>query len=115
MADLVTQTCRDSGLGFLKEIKNARVHPELRDRYFMRFMLRQLYKECEGKYDGLIVDVRANQTNTLNYFIQERFIPVAKTRLYETAMEEVTVFKPLRQKAGLLATKIRKVIVAKSI
>lgn len=115
VADLVTQTCRDNGLGFLIEIKNGRVHPELRDRYFMRFMLRQLYKECEGKYDGLIGDVRANQTSTIDYLVHEGFIPIAKTTLYETAMEEVTLFKPLRQETGFLVPKIKKVILAKSI
>ncbi|MDO8528391.1 MAG: hypothetical protein Q7S06_00680 [Nanoarchaeota archaeon] len=115
VGNIVHQVCRDSGLGTLIELKNSRVHPDLRDRYFMKFMLKQLSKECEGKYDGLIGDIRAHQKATLNYFIHEGFIPVAKTTLYEPNMEEVTVFKPLRQEAGLLAPKIKKVIVAKSL
>jgi hypothetical protein len=115
VADLVTQTCRDNGLGLLREIKNGRVHPELRDRYFMKFMLKQLYKESEGRYDGLIGDIRANQTDILNYFLSEGFIPIAKTTLYESSMEEVTIFKPLGKEAEALTPKIKKIIVAKSI
>lgn len=115
VANLISQTSRDSGLGFLKEIKNARVHPEMRDRYFMKFMLRQLYKECERRYDGLIGDVRANQTETINYLIQEGFIPIAKTTLYDNIMEDITLFKPLGKEAESLTPKIKKVIVAKSI
>jgi len=115
VADLVSQTSRDSGLGLLREIKNGRVHPELRDRYFMKFMIRQLSKECQEKYAGLIVDVRANQTETLNYFLSEGFMPVAKTTLYENTMEDITLFKPLMREAERLVPTIRKVIVAKSI
>jgi N-acetylglutamate synthase-like GNAT family acetyltransferase len=115
VANLISQTSRDSGLGLLREIKNARVHPEMRDRYFMKFMLRQLAKECEVGYNGMIGDVRTNQADTIGYLIQEGFIPIARTTLYESTMEEVTLFKPLMREAEGLASKIKKVIVAKSI
>lgn len=113
--NLVHQDCKDNGPGRLREVKNARTHPQLRDKYFMKFMLRQLFKECEGKYVGLICDARANQTNTINYFIHEGFIPIAKTTLYEGNMEEVTMFKPLGRDASLLIPKIKDIIIAKSI
>jgi N-acetylglutamate synthase-like GNAT family acetyltransferase len=115
VANLITQTCKDSGLGSLIEIKNGRVHPELRDRYFMKFMLRQLYKECEGRYDGVITDIRANQNNTLNYLIQDGFMAIAGTTLYENVMEEVTLFRPLKREARDLVPIVKKVILAKSI
>ncbi len=114
VGDLVHQVCRDSGLGRLREIKNGRIHPEMRERYFMKFMLRQLYKECEGKYDGLIVDVRANQPDTYNYLMQEGFISVVKVPLYEKEMDEVVMFKPLRKDSELLKPKIKKIIQARS-
>jgi hypothetical protein len=113
--DLVTQMCKDSGLGSLLEIKNARVHPDLRDRHFMTFMLKQLYRGYENKYDGMIVDVRASQPETLNYLVREGFAPIAKTTLYEKNMEEITLFKPLKKEAERLMPIARKIIMAKSI
>ena len=115
VADLVTQTCKDSGLGSLREIKNARVHPLLIDRYFMTFMLKQLYKGCENFCDGMIVDVRASQLETLRYFVKEGFIPIAKTTLYEKNMEEITLFKPLKKDAELLIPRAKQIVIAKSI
>ena len=114
-ADLVFQTCRNSGLGILIEIKNARVHPELRDRHIMKFMLRQLYRESQEKFDGVIADARANQTNTIDFLVSEGFIPVAKTTLYEDSMEEITMFRPLKANAEFLIPRVKKVIIAKSI
>ncbi len=115
VGDLVHQVCKDSGLGNLREIKNARVHPELRDRYFMSFMLRQLYVECKNDYDGLIVDVRANQTNTYDFFISQGFIPIMKIPLYETSMNEIVLFKPLKEESELIIPKVKKIIIAKSL
>lgn len=114
VGDLVHQVCKDNGLGMLREIKNARIHPEVRDRYFMKFMLRQLYKECEGKCDGLIADVRANQKETYNFLVYEGFIPIMNIPLYERNMDEIVMFKPLKEESGLLKPRIKKIILARS-
>jgi hypothetical protein len=116
ISNLVFQTCRDSGLGHLIEIKNAGTHPELRDRYIMKFMLRQLCKDHERRYDGIIGDIRADQTDTLSYFInEEEFMPIAKTSLYEKSMEEITIFKSLGEDSELFIPQVKKIIIAKSI
>jgi hypothetical protein len=114
VGDLVHQVCRDNGLGFLREIKNLRIHSEVRERYFAGFMLRQLYTECAGKYDGLLLDARANQKQTQGFLVSQGFIPVMNIPLYERNMNEVIMFKPLGKKSEILKPKIKKIIQARS-
>jgi len=115
VGNLIHQVCRDSGLGMLAEIKNGRIHPEMRERYFMSFMFRQLYKEYEGKYDGIIVDTRADQTGNKNFLISQKFIPIANLSLYEKNMQEIVMFKPLREDSKLLQPRIKKIIETRSL
>jgi N-acetylglutamate synthase-like GNAT family acetyltransferase len=114
VGNLVHQVCRDNGLGNLREIKNLRIHPEVRERYFANFMLKQLYVECENKYEGLILDVRANQKETYNFLVYCGFIPVMNISLYEKNMDEIVMFKPFREKAELGIPKVKKIIQARS-
>jgi len=114
VGDLVYQVCRDEGLGNLIEIKNLRINPEVRERYFASFMLRQLYAECGDKYGGLLVDVRVNQKQTRDFFISQRFNPIMNISLYEKKMNEIVMFKPFGEEAGILKPKIKKIIRARS-
>jgi N-acetylglutamate synthase-like GNAT family acetyltransferase len=114
VGDLVYQVCRDEGLGNLIEIKNLRIHPEVKERYFASFMLRQLYAECKDKYDGLLVDIRANQKQTRDFFISQGFNPIMNISLYEKKMNEIVMFKPLRKEAEILKPQIKKIIQTRS-
>ena len=116
VGNLVHQSCRDTGLGSLIEIKNLRIHPELRERYFANFMMKQLYVEARNKGDdGVIVDVRANQQNTRRFFESQGFVSLMSVPLYETAMQEVVMFKPLKQDAGSLIPKTKEVIMLRAV
>ena len=112
--DLVHQVCRDNGLGIIKEIKNLRIHLDVRERYFASFMLRQLYAECGDRYKGLLVDIRANQKQTQDFFISQGFIPLINIPLYEKNIDEVVMFKPLVKESEILRSKIKKIIQARS-
>lgn len=112
--DLVYQVCKDKGLGNLREIKNLRIHPQVRERYFANFMLKQLYTESKDRYDGLIVDVRASQKETYNFFINCGFIPVMNASLYEKNMDEIVMFKSLKKDSELLKPKIKRIIQTRS-
>ncbi len=114
VGNLVHQVCRDNGLGIIREIKNLRIHPDVKERYFASFMLRQLYVECEDRYKGLLVDVRANQKQTQDFFISQGFIPIMNIPLYEKNTEEVVMFKPLEKESEMLKPKIKKIIQARS-
>jgi hypothetical protein len=114
VGNLVHQVCKDNGLGNLREIKNLRIHPELRERDFANFMLKQLCTESKDNYDGLIVDVRANQKETYNFFSHYGFIPIMNIPLYEKNMDETVMFKPLKQEAEFGIPKVKKIIQARS-
>lgn len=47
------------------ELKNIRIHPDLKRRYFGFFMLRQAEAES-GNYDAIICDTRSDRTDVLN-------------------------------------------------
>jgi hypothetical protein len=114
VGNLVYQVCRDNGLGNLREIKNCRIHPKMKDRYFATFMLKQLYTESKEKFDGLICDVRANQEETYNFLICNGFIPITKIQLYEKNMDETIMFRPLKENSEYLKPKIKKILQLKS-
>ena len=79
------------------EIKNLRVHNDLRMRYFGRFIVKQLESEFKENYDALIVDVRADQTNTLKFFAVEGYSPVLSIPLYDPNVEDTTFVKFFRE------------------
>ena len=67
VGDVIFQ--RHKQLANILEIKNIRIHPELRGRNFASFMLRQAELEMSSK--AVIVDARANQKDMI-YFLTSR-------------------------------------------
>jgi len=92
VADLIYQQHRT--IPQVLEIKNLRVHPELRERYFARFMLKQLEREARG-YTTLLTDARESQTDVLSFFLASNFSPVAILPIYSPESNEVIIAKPL--------------------
>ena len=71
-----------------------RVHPEMRDRLFASFMLRQLEVEARKQgYVGLIGDVREEKRDVLASFCKLGFSPVLTIPLYESDKRDVIVIK----------------------
>ena len=79
------------------EIKNMRVHPDLRMRDFGRFMEKQVERYAVSLgYNALICDIREDKPEIVCFFVGIGFIPVATLSLYEEDKKDVTLVKFLR-------------------
>ena len=77
----------------IREVKNMRVHPNLRRRYFGVFMLKQAEAENHGEYDAIIIDIRSNQPETIEMTQFCGYTELARIPLYEPHLEEVVMVK----------------------
>ncbi len=79
------------------EIKNLRVHPGVRQRYFGIFMLKQLEVEARRRksIDTVMVDTRASQTDVLSLLQKAGFRETARAPLYDSNEEDVILTKPI--------------------
>jgi len=77
------------------EIKNIRVHPDFKRRYFSSFMLRQVEAESMG-YNGIIVDTRSDRLEILNLFHLSGYKEIARSSLYEPNVEDIIFFKKVK-------------------
>ena len=84
----------------LREIKNIRVHPELRGRAFAHFMLRQAEVEARDQYDALIADARSDQKEVIALLLHEGYLPLGQRALYDTNAVDVIMIKTLDQRTA---------------
>ncbi len=86
------------------ELKNLRVHPELRRRDFGHFMLRQAETEARnsGRYSLMMIDTRADQKDMLALLIFSGFREIGRTSLYDSGSEDVMLAKPLSRDGNLI-------------
>ncbi len=96
VGDLIFQPHK--GVSTLLEIKNLRVHPDLRGREFSRFMLRQLEVEANGRYDALIGDIREDQKQLVAFSYGWGFSPIRTVPLYGDDKKDVVIVKFLRKR-----------------
>lgn len=75
----------------VREIKNFRVHPAVGDRYFGRFIIRQVEKTEPEKFDLIMCDARSNQKGIISFMESAGFVPVAQVRLYDEVPDIVMV------------------------
>jgi len=73
------------------EIKNIRIHPQLRRRKGASFMLTQI--ESEMPYEAITVDARVGQNDVINLLSSQGYIPVAKVSLYDDNHQDVVMVK----------------------
>ncbi len=79
----------------MREIKNIRVHPELRGRAFAQFMLRQAEAENKDQYDALLVDARTDQKDIITLLLRNGYLPLGQKTLYDSNMLDVIMIKTL--------------------
>jgi|GEM_PF-630967 len=77
----------------LIELKNIRISPQVRERHFASFMLRQVEWLSKNYCTGLIVDCRENQTDMKIFLMQSGFTPIAKLNLYEQRIKDICLVK----------------------
>lgn len=102
VGDLVFQQHKQ--LPWVREIKNLRVHPDLRSRGFARFMLRQVEVE-EGDYSAIVVDARENQTALIALLKREGYMPLGCVNLYDDVKDVVMIKCPREKDSGFYRVK----------
>ena len=101
VADIVWQPHRQ--VGSLLEIKNLRVSPEVRQRDFGRFLLKQA--EVIPGFSGIICDVREDQASILQFMQRCGYTKACTLPIYDSEVADVVMIKPLQQnRATVLET-----------
>ncbi len=80
VGDLIYQEHKQ--LPGMREVKNIRVHPKLRHRYFALFMLRQA--EAEGSFDAIICDSRSDNVRARTMLLLAGYSPLGERFLYDS-------------------------------
>jgi len=91
VGDLIYQPHKD--FKRVREVKNCRVHPSLRDRYCGAFMFKQVEEIDKDSYDAIILDVRSNQPRLINTVKSLGYEELTRVTLYEKEVEEVVMVK----------------------
>jgi len=91
IGDVVFQ--QHKGLARVREIKNLRIYPDFRDRFFAAFLLKQAEKEKPEDYDAIVADVRENQPEIVRFMLRQGYRVIAVQSLYEKDRQEVILAK----------------------
>lgn len=95
VGDLIFQPHKT--LSRVMELKNMRINPKLKRRYFGYFMLRQA--EAESKNCDLIMcDTRSDRIDVLNLLKLCGYKEVSRVPLYDSNVEDVVLSKVLDNK-----------------
>lgn len=87
----------------VREIKNIRVHPNVRERYFAKFMLRQAETENPHEFDAIIADARPNHP-VKSLLVTSGYEELGRAHLYDQNNPDIIYFKRFeRTPEGLLA------------
>lgn len=81
------------------ELKNMRIHPEFKRRYFGYFMLRQAEVESKN-YKMIICDTRSDRIDVLNLLKLCGYKEVSRIPLYDSNAEDVIMSKTLNKKVS---------------
>lgn len=93
VGDLIYQPHKE--ISCFLELKNMRIHPQLRERKFAEFMLKQVEVENREKYDAIIVDARANQKEIIGFMESQGYETFATLPLYHDSVPDVVMIKYL--------------------
>ena len=107
VGDLIYQQHKE--VSCFLESKNIRIHPQLRERKFAGFMLRQAEAENKEKYDAIICDAPAN--NPIVRFMESQgYEPFITLPLYNQNSPDVVMLKFLDESKRQLILPIAKKI-----
>lgn len=98
IGDLIYQPHK--GLSGFLELKNLRIHPEIRRRDFGHFMLKQM--EAENKGYAIICDLRPSEQEAMNLLLFSGYFPIASVNLYDPNREDIVMVKIFGNKEGLI-------------
>ncbi len=84
----------------VRELKNLRVHPKLRERYFGAFMLKQAEKENQNEYDAIICDTRTDRISIISLLKNFGYETLLKIPLYDSNVEDLVMIKKFERTSG---------------
>ena len=82
----------------VREIKNLRVHPELRRRDFAHFMIRQAEEHRKEDFDAIIIDSRTDNPSMIQFLTFCGYVPIAQTPLYDSTCPDVVMIKSFNER-----------------
>lgn len=97
VADVICQPHKASQ--YLLEIKNVRVHSQVRDRLVGSFALRQAEKEFGRGFLGAVCDAPAYRRDIITFLASNDYAPVATLPLYDSTQPDVCFIKLFNQKS----------------
>jgi len=77
----------------VRELKNMRIHPDLRGRGFARFMLAQAERGLGEDFDMLLCDVPETETSTILFMEACGYKRIARIPIYSDDRREVVMVK----------------------
>lgn len=80
----------------IREIKNLRVHPSVRERYFARFLMKQAEAENRQDYDLLMLDLREDHPEKIplmNMLISMGYEKLYAVNLYDPNVRDIVMVK----------------------
>ena len=94
LGDIIWQPHKE--LPRVRELKNMRVDPSVRERYFARFLVKQAEAEGRGSYDTLMLDLREDhpEKRPLMYMlISMGYNEMAAISLYDPNVRDIVMIK----------------------
>ena len=79
----------------VREIKNMRVHPSVRERYFARFLMKQAEVE-ERDYHELVLDLREDHLEKrplMNMLVSMGYVKLCAVNLYDPNVRDIVMVK----------------------
>ena len=98
LGDIIWQPHKE--LPRVREIKNMRVHPSVRSRYFARFLMKQAEAEKREDYDELMLDLREDhpEKKPLIYMLTSMgYRELAAVCLYNPNVRDIVMIKDARR------------------
>ncbi len=80
----------------IREIKNMRVHPSFRERYFARFLMKQAEAEKREDYDVLMCDLREDHPEKrpiITMLTSMGYEQICAVSLYDPNMRDIVMMK----------------------
>ena len=99
VGDLVYQQHKEN-LEFL-ELKNLRIHPRVRDRYFARFMLKQVEVENQN-YGAMIIDAPSELSGVITFMKSCGFTSILSKPLYDDGAPDIVMIKPIKKSKRII-------------
>ena len=94
VGDIIWQPHKE--LPRIREIKNMRVHPSVRGRYFARFFMKQAEAENPGDYDELMLDLREDHPDKIplmRMLTSMGYEKIFAASLYDSNVKDIVMVK----------------------